>query len=66
MGLWETTTVSRMTGLQLPPEVVETMKAMGQFIPGAEPRTTVIQGMPTPEKWRENFPKGPAEPGLPH
>ena len=55
-----------MTGLQLPPEVVETMKAMGQFIPGAEPRTTVIQGMPTPEKWRENFPKGPAEPGLPH
>jgi hypothetical protein len=57
MGLWETTTVSKMTGLQLPPEVVERMKAMGRSIPGAEPRTTVSQGCMTPEKWQENFAK---------
>ena len=57
MGLWETTTVSKMTGLQIPPEVVEKMKAMGRSIPGAEPRTTVIQGCVTAEKWQENFTK---------
>ena len=57
MGLWQGTTVSKMTGLQLPPEVVEKMKAMGRPVPGAEPRTIETQSCVTPEKWKEMFTK---------
>lgn len=57
MGLWETTVVSKISGLQIPPEVAERMKAMGRSIPGSEPRTTVTQGCLTPEKWKETLSK---------
>lgn len=57
MGLWENTIVSKMSGLQIPPEVAERMKAMGRSIPGAEPRTTVTQGCLTAEKWKETMSK---------
>ena len=55
MGLWQGTTVTKMTGLSLPPEVVERMKAMGRSVPGAEPRTVETQSCLTPEKWKETF-----------
>jgi hypothetical protein len=55
MGLWQNTIVSTMTGIQLPPEVVERMKAAGRPIPGAAPQTTVTQGCLTPEKWQESW-----------
>jgi hypothetical protein len=57
MGLWQGTTVSKMTGLQVPPEVAEKMKAMGHPVPGAEPRTMETQSCLTPEKWKEMFTK---------
>lgn len=57
MGLWQGTTVSKMTGLQLPPEVAEKMKAMGHSVPGAEPRTIETQSCLTAEKWKEMFGK---------
>src|ERR1700754_3404758 len=57
MGLWQGTTVSKMTGLQLPPEVAEKMKAMGRPVPGAEPRTIETQSCLTPEKWKDMFTK---------
>lgn len=55
MGLWQGTTVSKMTGLQLPPEVVEKMKAMGRPVPGSEPRTIETESCLTVEKWKEMF-----------
>jgi len=55
MGLWETTTVSKVSGFQVPPEVAERMKAMGRSIAGSEPRTTLLQGCLTPEKWKEGI-----------
>jgi Protein of unknown function (DUF3617) len=57
MGLWQGTTVSKMTGLQLPPEVAERMKAMGRPVPGSEPRTIETESCLTPEKWKEMFTK---------
>lgn len=57
MGLWHGTTVSKMTGLQLPPEVVERMKQMGKPVPGSEPRTIETESCLTPEKWKEMFTK---------
>jgi Protein of unknown function (DUF3617) len=57
MGLWHGTTVSRMTGFQLPPEVVEKMKAMGRPVPGSEPKTIQTESCLTPEKWKEMFAK---------
>jgi hypothetical protein len=55
MGLWQNTVVSTMSGLQLPPEVLERLKASGRPIPGTTPKTTVSQGCLTPEKWQENW-----------
>jgi hypothetical protein len=55
MGLWQSTVVSTMTGIELPPEVVERMKAAGRTIPGSAPKTTVTQGCLTPEKWQDNW-----------
>jgi Protein of unknown function (DUF3617) len=55
MGLWESTIVTKMTGLQIPPDVAERLKAMGRPVPGAEPRTIVTQSCLTPEKWQEMF-----------
>jgi hypothetical protein len=58
MGLWQTTAITSMTMPnmpQLPPEVVERMKAMGRPIPGTAPTTSVVQSCLTPEKWRENW-----------
>jgi hypothetical protein len=55
MGLWQTTVVSTMGGIQLPPDVIEKMKAAGRPIPGATPQTTVTQGCLTPEKWQQSW-----------
>jgi hypothetical protein len=57
MGLWQGTTVSKMTGLQLPPEVAERMKAMGRPVPGSEPKTIETESCLTPEKWKEMIAK---------
>lgn len=55
MGLWQSTIVSNMSGIQLPPEVVERMKAAGRPVPGSTPQTTVSQSCLTPEKWQQNW-----------
>jgi hypothetical protein len=57
MGLWQGTTVTKMTGLILPPDVVAKMKEMGRPVPGAEPRTMEMQSCLTPEKWKEMLSK---------
>lgn len=57
MGLWHGTTVSKLTGLQLPPEVVERMKQMGRPVPGSEPKTIETESCLTPDKWKEMFTK---------
>lgn len=53
MGLWDSTHVTTMTGLQLPPGVAEKLKAMGRPVPGAEPTRVESQSCLTPEKWKE-------------
>jgi hypothetical protein len=55
MGLWQTTAVTTMSGMQLPPQVVEQMKAMGRPIPGSTPTTSVTQSCLTPDKWQKNW-----------
>jgi Protein of unknown function (DUF3617) len=55
MGLWQTTVISTMAGIQLPPEVLEKMKAAGRSVPGSTPQTTVTQGCLTPEKWQQSW-----------
>ncbi|HZC42568.1 MAG TPA: DUF3617 domain-containing protein [Acidobacteriaceae bacterium] len=55
MGLWQTTTTSTMSGMQIPPDVAARMKAMGRSLPTGQPRTTVTQSCATPEKWKEMF-----------
>jgi hypothetical protein len=52
MGLWQTTVATTMN-LELPPDVVERMKAAGRPVPGSSPMTTVVQGCLTPEKWKD-------------
>jgi len=53
-GLWQTSSVSKMTGLTLPPEIVQRLKQAGRPVPG-EPTTTVMQQCLTAEKWKEDF-----------
>ena len=60
MGLWQSTVVSTLTGIQLPPEIVEKMKAAGRSIPGGTPKTTVSQGCLTPEKWQDSWQRAQA------
>jgi hypothetical protein len=55
MGLWQNTATNTMTGLQLPPEVVAKMQAMGRPVPGAAPRTILTQSCLTPDKWQKSF-----------
>jgi hypothetical protein len=57
MGLWQGTTTIKLSGLQVPPEVAEKMKAMGRPMPGSEPRTIETQSCLTPEKWKEMIAK---------
>ncbi|MGC2547687.1 MAG: DUF3617 domain-containing protein [Silvibacterium sp.] len=54
MGLWETTVNSKIGGLQLPPDVVAKLQAMGRPVPGA-PHTTVSQGCLTPAEWQKDM-----------
>lgn len=54
MGLWETSITSQMGGIQLPPDVVAKLQAMGRPVPGA-PRTTVTQGCLTPAEWQKDM-----------
>jgi hypothetical protein len=53
MGLWDGTTSTAITGMNLPPEVAERLKAMGRPVPGSEPRIMQTQSCLTPEKWKE-------------
>ena len=55
MGLWQNTSTNTMTGIQLPPDVVAKMQAMGRPVPGTAPTTTVSQSCLTPEKWQKSF-----------
>jgi Protein of unknown function (DUF3617) len=55
MGLWQNTSTNTMTGIQLPPDVVAKMQAMGRPVPGMTPTTTVTQSCLTPEKWQKSF-----------
>jgi hypothetical protein len=54
MGLWETTVTSQMSGIQLPPDVVAKLQAMGRPIPGA-PHAAVAQTCLTPDQWQKDF-----------
>lgn len=54
MGLWNSTTVTTISGLQLPPAVLDQLKSMGRPDPTA-PRTINSQSCLTPEKWKEMF-----------
>ncbi|HEX2918051.1 MAG TPA: DUF3617 domain-containing protein, partial [Edaphobacter sp.] len=56
-GLWHGKAVSTMTGLELPPDVVARLKAMGRPVPGSEPTTTETESCLTPEKWKEMLAK---------
>jgi Protein of unknown function (DUF3617) len=55
MGLWQNTATNTMTGIQLPPDVVAKLQAMGRPVPGSAPTTTVTQSCLTPEKWQKSF-----------
>ncbi|HEX5236034.1 MAG TPA: DUF3617 domain-containing protein [Silvibacterium sp.] len=54
MGLWETSVTTQMEGLQLPPEVIARLKAMGKPIPG-DSHTNTTQGCMTPDEWQKNI-----------
>lgn len=54
MGLWETSVTSQMAGLQLPPDVIARLKAMGKPMPG-EPHTGVTHGCMTPDEWQKSI-----------
>jgi hypothetical protein len=55
MGLWQNTATNTMTGIQLPPDVLAKLQAMGRPAPGGTPTTTVTQSCLTPEKWQKSF-----------
>jgi Protein of unknown function (DUF3617) len=55
MGLWQTTTTSTISGIQIPPDVAARMQAMGRSLPMGQPQTTVTQSCATPEKWKDMF-----------
>ena len=55
MGLWQNTVTNTMSGLQLPPDVVAKMQAMGRPVPGSTPRTIVTQACVTPDNWKKSF-----------
>jgi hypothetical protein len=55
MGLWQMTNTGTVTGLELPPEVVAKLQAMGKPVPGAQPHTIVTQSCLTAEKWKKMF-----------
>jgi hypothetical protein len=57
MGLWQGTTTIKLSGLQIPPDIAERMKAAGRPIPGSEPRTIETQSCLTTEKWKEMIAK---------
>ncbi|MBV8630835.1 MAG: DUF3617 domain-containing protein [Silvibacterium sp.] len=55
MGLWESTVTSTMSGITIPPEVAERLKAMGRQVPGSTPHTVVTQGCMTPDEWTKTL-----------
>lgn len=55
MGLWQNTITNTMTGIQLPPDVVAKLQAMGRPVPGAAPRTIVTQSCMTAESWQKSM-----------
>ena len=55
MGLWQTTNISTMTGIQISPEVAARLQAMGKQLPTGQPHKTVTQSCLTTEKWQKMF-----------
>lgn len=55
MGLWQTTSTITVAGIQLPPDVVARLKAMGRSLPGVEPRTIVTQSCLTGDSWKKMY-----------
>jgi len=55
MGLWQNSITNTMAGIQLPPDVVAKLQAMGRPVPGAAPRTTVTQSCLTAESWQKSI-----------
>jgi len=55
MGLWQRTSTTTMTGVQIPAEAAAKMKAMGVPVPGAAPRTDITQFCMTREGWQKSF-----------
>lgn len=55
MGLWETRTTVKMTGVQLPPAVVAKLQAQGKPIPGNEPRKKLSHMCLTAATWHNEF-----------
>jgi Protein of unknown function (DUF3617) len=53
MGLWKSTSNVNMTGLQIPPQVAERLKAMGKSVGG--PQTVTSLSCVTREKWQQMF-----------
>jgi hypothetical protein len=56
MGLWESTIVSNIGGLTIPPDVAARLQAMGRPVPGG-PHTTVTQSCMTKDEWAKAFEK---------
>jgi hypothetical protein len=55
MGLWKTTNVITVTGMQIPPDIAARLQAMGKQVPTGQPQTTVVQSCLTPERWQQSF-----------
>ena len=53
MGLWRTTSISTLGGMQLPPDVAARLKAMGKSIGG--PQTINTLSCITQQKWQQMF-----------
>jgi hypothetical protein len=56
MGLWQTTNVGTVSGIQIPPDVAARLQAMGRPLPTmGQPHTSVVQSCLTPESWKKMF-----------
>jgi hypothetical protein len=56
MGLWESTIVSNIGGITIPPDVAARLQAMGRQVPGG-PHTVVTQSCMTKDEWAKAFEK---------
>jgi hypothetical protein len=54
IGLWESSVTTTMSGLPIPPDVAEKMRAMGRPLPG-DPNTMVMQACVTQDEWSKTL-----------